>query len=59
MTSARPSLLSYHCNDALVMMGQLPIATVTYGSLLQCLFVVVMGFLPCGTLALKKLRHRH
>jgi hypothetical protein len=40
MTSARSSLLR-------------PIAIVTYGSLLQCLIVVVMGFLPYGTLALK------
>jgi hypothetical protein len=37
----RSSLLSYHCSDALVAMGQLTMTTVTYDSLLQCLFVVV------------------
>jgi hypothetical protein len=37
-----PSLLSYHCSDALVAMDRLPMATVTYGPLLQCLFVVVL-----------------
>jgi hypothetical protein len=38
-----PSLLSYHCSDALVVTGRLPVATVTYNPLLQCLIVVVQG----------------
>jgi hypothetical protein len=36
-----PSLLCCHCSDALVEMGQWPVSTVTYGTLLQCLFIVV------------------
>jgi hypothetical protein len=36
-----PSLLSYHYSNALVLTGRLPMATVTYGSFLQCLVVVV------------------
>jgi hypothetical protein len=56
MMSARPSLLGatlatdvfgssllrYHCSDTLVAMGQLLVAIVTYGLLLQCLIVVLM-----------------
>jgi hypothetical protein len=56
MTSARPSLLwatvatdvfgpslpSYNCSNALVVTGLLPVATVTYDPLLQCLIVVVI-----------------
>jgi hypothetical protein len=38
------SLLCYHCSDAVVAMGQLPVTTVTYGPLLQCMFIVVDGF---------------
>jgi hypothetical protein len=41
LTSARLSLLSYHCSDDLVTMIQLFVVTVTYGSLLQWLVVVV------------------
>jgi hypothetical protein len=36
-----PSLLSSHCSDALVATDRLPMATVTYGLLLQCLVIVV------------------
>jgi hypothetical protein len=36
-----PSLLSYHCSYALVAMGRLPVAIVTYNLLLQCLFIIV------------------
>jgi hypothetical protein len=36
-----PSLLSYHCSDTLIVMGQLLMATVTYDPLLQCLIIVV------------------
>jgi hypothetical protein len=36
-----PSLLSYNCSDALVVTGRLSVTTVTYDSLLQCMFVVV------------------
>jgi hypothetical protein len=36
-----PSLLSYHCSDALVAMSRLPMAIMTYSPLLQCMFVVV------------------
>jgi hypothetical protein len=38
-----PSLLCYHCRDALVATGRVPVDIVTYGSLLQCLFIVVVG----------------
>jgi hypothetical protein len=41
MGRRRPSLLSYHCSDALVATGRLSMTTVTYDPLLQCLFVVV------------------
>jgi hypothetical protein len=40
------SLLSYHYNDVLVATGWLPMATVTYGPLLQCQFVVVIVSYP-------------
>jgi hypothetical protein len=36
-----PSLLCYHCSDAVVATGWLPIATVAYGPLPQCMFIVV------------------
>jgi hypothetical protein len=36
-----PSLLSYHYSNALVAMDRLPMTTVTYDLLLQCLFIVV------------------
>jgi hypothetical protein len=36
-----PSILSYHCNDALVAMDRLPVAIVTYGLLVQSPVVVV------------------
>jgi hypothetical protein len=35
------SLLSYHSSNALVVMDQLPVKTMTYDLLLQCLIVVV------------------
>jgi hypothetical protein len=35
------SLLSYYCTDVLVATDRLPVDTVTYGLLLQCLIVVV------------------
>jgi hypothetical protein len=41
MGRIRPSLLSYHCSDALVATGPLSVPTVAYGILLQCLLVVV------------------
>jgi hypothetical protein len=36
-----PSLLNYHYSDVLVTTDRLPVTTVTYGMLLQWLFVVV------------------
>jgi hypothetical protein len=36
-----PSILSYHCSDALVAMDRLPVAIVTYGLLVQSPVVVV------------------
>jgi hypothetical protein len=30
-----PSVLSYHCSDALVAMNRLPVVTVTYGQLVR------------------------
>jgi hypothetical protein len=36
-----PSLLCYHCSDAVVATGWLPIATMAYGPLPQCMFIVV------------------
>jgi hypothetical protein len=41
MGRRRTSLLSYHCSDILVATDRLPVTTVTYGPLLQCLFVVM------------------
>jgi hypothetical protein len=43
MGRRRLSLLSYYCNDALVAPDQFSVATVVYGPLLQCLFIVVNG----------------
>jgi hypothetical protein len=43
-----PLLLSYHCSDALIVTGQLPMATVTYSPLLQCLIIVVSGINDIG-----------
>jgi hypothetical protein len=36
-----PSLLSYHCSNVLKVMDRLPMVIVTYGPLLQCMFIVV------------------
>jgi hypothetical protein len=36
-----PSLLCYHYSDIVVATGRLPVATVTYDPLPQCMFVVV------------------
>jgi hypothetical protein len=41
------SLLCYHCNDIVVATGWLPVATVAYSSLPQCLFVVVITDVLC------------
>jgi hypothetical protein len=41
------SLLCYHCSNVVVAMGQLPVATVAYGLLPQCLFVLVMVHFIC------------
>jgi hypothetical protein len=41
------SLLCYHYSDVVVAMDRLPVATMAYGSMLQCLLVVVIGaFIP-------------
>jgi hypothetical protein len=42
-------LWSYHCSDALVAMGRMPMTTVTYNPLLECMFVVVLVFLQTCT----------
>jgi hypothetical protein len=42
------SLLRYHCSDALVAMGQMPVAIVIYAPLPQCLFVVVETCMQAG-----------
>jgi hypothetical protein len=36
-----PSLLYCNCSDVLVVTGQLPVATMTYGLLVKRLFVIV------------------
>jgi hypothetical protein len=46
-----PSLLCYHCSDAVVAIGRLPVATVAYGPLPQCMFVVV----KCGDKIMNKI----
>jgi hypothetical protein len=38
-----PSLLCYHCSNAVLVTGRMPMVTMAYGSLPQCLFVVVRG----------------
>jgi hypothetical protein len=39
------SQLCYHCSDAVLAMGQMPVATVDYGPLPQSLFVVVVLYI--------------
>jgi hypothetical protein len=45
MMSEHPLLLCCYCSDTLVAMDQLPMITMTYGPLLQYLFIAVDFFL--------------
>jgi hypothetical protein len=53
MTIFCSSLLCCHCSDDLVTVSRLPVITVTYDPLLQCLFIVVLALSPAR---LKELR---
>jgi hypothetical protein len=54
-----PSLLCYHCSDAVLATGQLPVATMAYDLLLQWCAVVVYicRFLLIASLSLE-IRHK-
>jgi hypothetical protein len=51
-------LLSYHCSDTLLAMGRLPVATMTYGLLLQCLIMAVSAELQASLCRLPPRRCR-